>query len=235
MTTLELLLALKNKSSIGYFIQCDLEYPKKLHDDPAHVSLPLIPHHHVVNENMLSNFQKKISNNLTDKIGGNKVITSLLDKIKITLHYKNLKQAIKLGMKLKKVHRVLKFKQGRKFKSYVQLCTEQRKKCKNEFEKMYWKLMVNSLYGKMCENMRKRRDVKIVELSDKEILKYTRKLNFKDANIYEKELFMGVELEKDKICFNKPRYVGSTVLNLSKTLLICSFSDISGIPDIQVT
>ena len=63
---------------------------------------------------------------------------------------------------------------------------------------MYWKLMVNSLYGKMCENMRKRRDIKIVELSDKEILKYTRKLNFKDANIYEEEQFMGVELEKDK-------------------------------------
>ena len=77
----------------------------------------------------------------------------------------NLKYYIQKGLHLTKVHRILQFKQKAWLKPYVQRCTEKRMQAKNTFEKDFWKLMINSLYGKSIEDKRKHVKADVV-LSD---------------------------------------------------------------------
>ena len=105
------------------------------------------------------------------------------------------------GLKLKKVHQVIKFRQTKWMKAYIMLNTKLRKNAKNEFEKDFFKLMNNSVFGKTMEN-RNHEDMKLVK-SDKKYLKYVMKPNFKDGHPFSKHLF-AVEMGKTEIMMNKP-------------------------------
>ena len=97
------------------------------------------------------------------------------------------------------------------------LNTRLRKDAKNEFEKDFFKLMNNSVFGKTMENIRNHKDMKLVT-SDKKYLKYVMKPNFKDGHPFSKHLF-AVEMGKREITMNKPVYLGQAILDLSKTLM----------------
>ena len=209
---------LSDTSPEGYFIKCDVDYPEELHNNLAHITLPFLPEHIEIDGSMLSEYQRATSGDLSTKIGGKKVVTSFFNKRNINLHYVNLKQALAHGLKLRKVHSVMKFQQGYVLRKYVDLCTEMRKKSSNDFDKNFWKLCINSLFGKSCENLRKRRDIRIVS-STQDFMSYVRKPLFENGKVYDDHKFVGVELRKETICLDKPRYVGSAVLNLSKVIM----------------
>ena len=146
----------------------------------------------------------------------------LIEKIKIgregyVVHIKALDQALSHGLKLKKVHRVIEFRQSKWMKPYIMLNTRLRTAAKNEFEKDFFKLMNNSVFGKTMENIRNHKDMKLVT-SDKKYLKYVMKPNFKDGHPFSKHLF-AVEMGKTEIMMNKPVYLGQAILDLSKTLM----------------
>ena len=91
-----------------------------------------------------------------------KLVPNLMDKNKYVVHYKNFMLYLSLGMKLKRIHHVLEFDEKPWMEPYIRLNTEMRKKAKSAFEKDFYKLMINSVFGKTMENLRKRVDIKLV-------------------------------------------------------------------------
>ena len=133
------------------------------------------------------------------------------------LHYRNLQLYMALSLKVKKVHRVLEFNQSPWLKQYVDFNTEKRKHSKNPFEKDFFKLMNNSVFGKCCENLRKRVDVRLV-IDGKKLDKLTSKPTYVSSKIFNENL-MAVHKIKEALTLNRPAYVGMCILDLSKTLM----------------
>lgn len=147
-------------------------------------------------------------------------MTTYDSKSRYILHYRNLKQALKYGLELRHIHRVLKFGQSPWLKSYIDLNSDMRKQAKNDFEKNLFKLMNNVVFGKTMENVRKHVDVKLVTHWEgrygAEAL--IAKPNFHSRSVFDENL-AAMQLTKTEVYLNKPIYVGLCVLDLSKTLV----------------
>ena len=151
----------KEDSEKGFIAEVDLEYPEKLHD--LHNDYPLAPEKVKVTSDMLSEYCKNISEKYNISTGlVSKLIPTLSKKEKYVLHYRNFQLYIDLGLKVTKVHRVLEFNQSPWLKQYIDFNTEKRKNAENAFEKDFFKLMNNSVFGKTMENIRKRVDARLV-------------------------------------------------------------------------
>ena len=167
---------------------------------------------------MLSDYSKKIAEKYKISTGlVSKLIPTLKDKKEYVLHYRNLQLYLDLGLEIKKVHRVLEFNQSPWLKQYIVFNTEKRKHAKNSFEKDFFKLMNNSVFGKCCENLRKRVDVRLVT-DEKKLDKLTSKPTNVSSKIFNENL-MAVHKVKETFTLNRPAYVGMCILDLSKTLM----------------
>ena len=128
------------ESDEGYFLEVDIQYPEELHE--LHNDLPVLP------ERM--------------KLGKiEKLVTNLHHKTEYVRHTRNLKQVLNHGLILNKVHTIIKFNQKDWLKSYIHMNSELRQKAENNFEKDFFKLMNNVVFGKTMENGRKYRDIKL--------------------------------------------------------------------------
>ena len=200
----------------GLLLEVDLDYPQELHD--LHNDFPLAPEKLKVNKNMLSEYCQKISEKFNISSGQvHKLITMLGKKEKYVLHYRNLQLYLSLGLKLKKVHRVLQFNQSPWLKKYIDFNTNKRTLSSNDFEKNFFKLMNNSVFGKTMENLRKRVDVRLV--TDKEkLLKLASKPSYVSSKIFNENL-VAVHKIKETLTMNRPAFVGACILDLSKTFM----------------
>ena len=113
-------------SPIGYTLEVDFEYCKKLHDSQS--DYQLAPEKIKIISDVLSKYCIDIATKYGIKVGGViKLVPKLRDKIKYVVHYKNLQYYLLLGMKLIKVHRILKIKQSNWLKKYIEFNIEKRK------------------------------------------------------------------------------------------------------------
>ena len=152
----------KDKGDKGYLLKVDVVYPKKLHS--THRDLPFLPEKR---SKRRKEYEYKVSNevkkahrkvyktfNITHE-PENKLIATVQDKKKYVINISTLKQTLKHGLKLEKLYRAIEFNQSNCLKPYIDKNTGLRKRAKNKFEKDFFKLMNNSVFGKMIENVRK--------------------------------------------------------------------------------
>ena len=184
------------KKDYGYLLEVDVAYPKELHD--YHNDLPFMC--------------AKIKVNRVEKL-----VLNLYYKRKYVIHIKALKQAIYHGLVLERIHRCIEFKQSAWMKEHIDFNTRLRTASKNDFEKDFYKLMNNSMFGKTMKNIRKHRNIMLVN-NEEEYLKNVMKPNFKSGTLLGPNL-MGCEMGKVRVVMNKPVYLGQAILDLSKTIM----------------
>ena len=168
-------------------LEVDLKYPKELHD--LHNDYPLAPERIM----MCKNKVEKLIPNLKKKY-------IIHYKKKYIIHYKNLEQYLDLGLELICIHRGIKFEESEWLKPYIDINTKLRAKANNKFEKDFFKLMNNSVFGKTMENIRNRVNIKLINNRDI-AKKYTAKPNFKHLNIFCEEL-IAVDMKKTSLKFD---------------------------------
>ncbi len=199
----------------GYFLEVDLEYPMELHD--THNDYPLAPESVKVVKDMLSPYALNLYEKLyTGSFAGcEKLIPNLRNKERYVVHYVNLQQYIKLGLKVTKTHRILEFSQSPWLKKYIDFNTEKRKMATSSFERDFFKLANNAIFGKTMENLRKRVDVRIVTKAQ-QARRFIARPTFESFNIINEGVTV-IKLRKAVVYLNKPLYIGMAILDLSKS------------------
>ena len=187
---------LVNRGDKGYLLEVDVAYPRDLHD--YHNDLPFMCGRMTIS-------------------GVEKLVPNLYYKKQYVIHIRALDQALKHGLVLEKIHRAIEFNQSAWMKEYVDFNTRLRTEAKNDFEKDFYKLMNNAVFGKTMENIRKHRDVKLVN-NEEACLRAVMKPNFKSGTLFGPNL-MGCEMGKVKVVMNKPVYLGQAILDLSKIVM----------------
>ena len=186
-----------NKNSDkGYILEVDVDYPSKLHK--LHSDMPFLP------ERMIIDKTKKL-------------VCNLHDKKNYVVHISVLKQVLDHGLKLRKVHMVIEFNQKAWLKEYIDVNTELRKKASNDFEKDFFKLMNNAVFGKTMENVRRHRGIKLVK-TDHRRNKLVSEPNYHTMKLIEENLSI-IEMKKVKVKMNKPIYLGLCILEISKIIM----------------
>lgn len=197
--------SISDDSEYGYILEVDLMYPESLHN--THSDLPFAPERFT-------------------PVGGKtpKLIASLYDKFNYVIHYVHLKACLLNGLILKKIHRILTFRQENYLQKYIDLNTTLRQASTTAFEKDFFKLLNNAIFGKTIENRRKQVNVKLVTMWDDYNNKTNKhhgaekliaKPNLKSIAIFS-ENFVAIQLTPEKIVLDRPIYIGFTVLEFAK-------------------
>ena len=196
MFTEDFIKSYDEEGDVGYLFVVDTEYPKTLR--MLHSDLSFLP------DRMKVNKVKKLVCNVTDKEN-------------YSVHIVALKQALNHVLKLIRVHGVISFRQEAWLKPYIDPNTELRKNARNEFEKDFYKLKINSIYDKTVQNDRKHRYIKLITNKYKRN-KLAPEPNYHSTKCISKHLLV-MEMKKTEVKINKPIYLGQAALDLSKTLL----------------
>jgi DNA polymerase type B, organellar and viral len=205
---------LPDDGDYGYILEVDLEYPEHLHD--RHNCYPLAVEHVTLTEDHLSPAAKELLQGQRYH-GTRKLVANLADKTRYVVHFRNLKLYLEEGMKLRRIRGVIRFRQSRWLESYILKNTEYRKLAKSNFEKDFFKLLNNSLYGKLMQNLRKNTRIHFVSeviAAERQLSKHTC-IGWSEIN----ETFSVVHQRQTKIFWNKPTIVGFSILDLSKLLM----------------
>nr|XP_049699656.1 uncharacterized protein LOC126055254 [Helicoverpa armigera] len=198
-------MSISDESQYGFILEVDLEYPEHVHD--FHSDLPFAPEKFI-------------------PPGGKtaKLIANLYDKFNYVIHYTHLQECLKNGLVLRKIHRILTFRQEEYLKKYIDLNTSLRQASTTTFEKDFFKLLNNSIFGKTIENKRKQVDIKLAtkwvdvdNITNKQhgAEKLICKPNFKSVSVFSENL-VAVQLKPEKIFLDRPIYIGFSVLEYAK-------------------
>lgn len=213
--TAESIMMIGDDDEYGCHLCVDIDYPHEIHDE--HADYPLLPERRKVELEELSQYSKDMAPKTYSSC--EKLVGTLYDKRSYWIHYRNLKFTLSKGLMLKKVHKVITYKQENWMASYIMKNTNMRKKAKNEFEKKLFKLMNNSVFGKTMENKRAQRDFHLIR--EGENRRWNRFISHPNYKGRTQNANIGGDLhvlERDKLSLklDMPIYVGVSILDLSK-------------------
>ena len=187
---------LKKWEEIPCVLEVDVDIPVELHD--KFNDFPPLP--------------EKV------KMGGvQKLVPNLWNKRKMVVHKKLLKQALDLGCELVKIRKGVRFEERAWLREFIDINVKLRQEAKNAFEKNFFKLMNNAVFGKTMENLRKRQNIELV-CDEKKFVKLVAKSNYGHTTRFNENM-VGVHMKRTKIFFDKPVYVGQAILDISKTCM----------------
>lgn len=209
----ENLMTYTKNDSIGYFLLCDIEYPTTLHN--LHLGYPLL-----VERCFL----------LEEKVDA--LIPNLLDKPYYCAHYLLIQNAVKNGLKIKKIHAAVQFKQSFFLKPFLDFLAFKRQQQNiSQFHSNLYKYMTNSIFGKFLEKVLDRRNIKFItnkvikDRRQKTPAKIFSNPRIKNFNIIDENLVV-VEYRKTQVNLNTFPLIGSAVLDLSKVHMSFLYYDI---------
>jgi len=210
----EEIMKLNDESKEGCVIECDIEFPDEIHDKlKQFVPAPEIMK---VNSEWLRPYQKEVG---VGKIHSEKLIAHLYKHENYVLNYRNYQILFNLGCVLT-IKKVLKFSQCEFMKAYVDINTRMRSLAKSEFEKTFYKLMNNSVYGKTMQSNLLKKDIRLTD--DENTLLKWRSFGTLKYVWHDDTYFNGVhivEMQKKEHIINSPEYIGFQVMDISKCVM----------------
>ena len=218
---LEEILNTPDDSEIGYFLEVDLKYPDNIKQKTKY--FPFCPENKKIDPNKYNDYMNTIKPENYTK--SKKLICDWTDKKKYLIHYRMLKFYVRHGMIVEKIHEIISFKQSRWLEAYISFNTQKRNKAKNDFEKDFFKLLVNAAFGKFLENVRNRLELELIKKDDiKKIITEQSKLTFNGIQkTYEN--YYSFTYKKNEIVMDKAIYVGFAILELSKLHMYETYYD----------
>ena len=227
-------------SDTGYFVECDLSIPSELHDkfncfpiaaEPLKVTEKIASkksleirskryqRYNIEDNDLLSHSGVKAKKaKIEQKFSCTKLAPNLFTKSKYICHIRCLKFYLEEGVHIDAIYRVLRFHQEAWLKPYIDYNTKKRQEATTEFKKAFHKLLNNAVFGKTMESVRRRVNIVLINKARQQKFQ-TSKPGFKRFSIFDEDL-VGVELIKPLIQLDKPVYVGTTVLELSKLTMM---------------
>ena len=209
-------------SEIGYFLEVDLKYPDNIKQKTKY--FPFCPENKKIDPNKYNDYMNTIKPENYTK--SKKLICDWTDKKNYLVHYRMLKFYVRHGMVVEKNHEIISFKQSRWLESYISFNTQKRNKAKNDFEKDFFKFLVNAAFGKFLENIRNRLNLELIKKDNiKKIVDQQSKLTFNGIQkTYEN--YYSFTYKKNEIIMDKAIYVGFAILELSKLHMYETYYDI---------
>ena len=208
-------------SEIGYFLEVDLKYPDNIKEKTKY--FPFCPENKKINPNKYNEYMKSLKPENHTK--SKKLICDWSDKKKYLIHYRMLKFYVRHGMIVEKIHEIISFKQSKWLECYISSNTQKRNKAKNDFEKDFFKLLVNAAFAKFLENVRNRLNLELIKKGDiKKIIKQQSKLTFNGIQ-KSYENYDSYTFNKNETVMDKAIYVGFAILELSKLHMYETYYD----------
>ena len=219
---LEEILNTPDDSEIGYFVECDLKYPDNIKQKTN------IFHFVLMNkfspQNKFTPYMNEIKPDSYTQC--KKLICDWTDKKNYLIHYRMLKFYVRHGMIVDKIHEIISFKQSKWSEKYISFNTKKRSLSKNDFEKDFYKILVNAFFGKFLENVRNRINIDFIKKDDNDkIVKQQSKLTFNGIH-KNYENYDSYTFKKNEVLMDKPIYLGFSVLELSKLHMYETYYDI---------
>ena len=205
------------RGATGFILEVTLRYPEKLHRE--HSSFPLAPEQLDISEDMLSPYAASCLKEITKKSKhrAKKLSATFNDRKNYICHGLNLKLYLELGMELVEIHRGISFVQSDFIRGYIDTCTKKRASAPTKSRSNMWKLLSNSLYGKMIESVAKRMQCRFVFGSASAKKSHSSPLFKGHARITDD--FTISFLKKPRIRMNQSWAVGFSILELSKYIM----------------
>ena len=186
-------------------------------------NFPFCPGNKEIDPDKYNDYMKKIKPKNYTK--SKTLMCDWTDKKKYLIHYKMLKFYVGHGMIVEKFHEIISFKQSKWFENYISFNTQKRNRAKNNFEKDFFKLLVNADFGNFLQDVRNRLELDIIKKDDiKKVIRQQSKLTF--SGIHKSyENCDSCTFKQNQVVMDKAIYVGFAISELSKLHMYETYYD----------